>query len=284
MVNSVKIRSTVPRTRRSKGKEKMINEEQKQDIIGILTTPIECSGYSNGKINITRDGAIIRTTQTYWRNKNYPQGLDEDMSDFSIGFYSILYKELLNGKSVLNGDDNLYNDEFAGDTMNSYVTVAKRKSLKEPTEYLNEYKNQYHCLANFWLIPMHIGRTSKYTPDKFKEWSKTSYEYNIEDYMDRFLNLYKWNSLQYKRLYPSYFAKINCIKDFAKVHIFVGSYTSESMEVCNYSNENNDGKDVVDNIKSKIKLRAIAISESKYADELWNYFNELHLCKKTMIK
>lgn len=262
----------------------MISEKQKQDVIDILTTPIECTCYSNGIINITRDRLRIRTTQTYWRNKNYPQNLDEDMSDFSIGFYSILYKELLNGNSLLNEDDNLYNDEFAGDTMNSYKTVAKRKSNNESTDYLDKYKKQYHCLANFWLVPMHIGRTSKYTPNKFKEWSKTSYKYNIKDYMDRFLNLYKNNLVQYKKLYPSYFEKINCIEEFEKVHILVGSYISESMEVSNYSNENNYGEDVVNSIKSRIELRAEKISESKYADELWNYFSELGLFEDTIIK
>ena len=94
------------------------------------------------------------------------------MSDFTVGFYEIVYKDLLKCMTLLNGKGELYNAQFAGDTMNSFNTIAnftinagksmaKRTPLEEWPEYLKDYRIRYHCLANFWILPMDIGRTSR---------------------------------------------------------------------------------------------------------------------------
>jgi len=246
----------------------MINEEQKQDIIDILTTSIECSGYSNAKINITRDEEIIKTTQTYWpqyidkdtgKPFRYPFIPDCDMSDFACDFYEIIYKDILNDIKLVDDNGNFTDKNFAGDTMTS---VSKLPGLKD----------RYHCLANFWLIPMEIGRTST------NEWSKTSKKYEILDFMDRFLLLLKYNYHAFENSFRNYFNNIKRFEQFSEIHFIKNSYVDENYDVNEYSHQ-------LDSTTSEIlfefmKIRATLISESKYAEELWNYFNDLHLFKK----
>lgn len=259
-----------------------MNDKKRQEVYKVLMMPIQCTSYSNGEPIIKMVNSVIKTTQTYWRNKNYQQGLDEDMSDFSIGFYSILYKDLLNGNSVLNEDDNLYNEEFAGDTMNSFnyianITPGAGKSTKQRTdqkewpEYLQQYHKEYHCLANFWLLPMEIGRKVN------NKWCKGSYDNNVEDYMDRFLKLLKDNFPEYKTLYRNYFANINCIEGFTEAHFLFGSYLYGNLDIYEFSNNNCDGEVIINKVQDRIKLRATMISKSCCAEQLWDYFNELHL-------
>ena len=116
---------------------------------------IQCNKkeYKTIKRSKCQDRDVIKTSQKYIR-KN-----DPDMSDFAIGFYEIIYKDILNGKTILDEKGYLQNKElFAGDTMNSFRTI-KRRNPKE--NILKKYEYQYHCLANFWLIPMEMGRTIK---------------------------------------------------------------------------------------------------------------------------
>lgn len=124
--------------------------------------PICCDKRYNG---IFRVNNKINTGQKYYSSA------DEDMSDFAIGFYNILYKESLNSNPILKNDGYLLNKEFAGDTMNSVntienITPGAGKTIKERTEegkwpeYLQNYHDKYHCLANFWLLPMDVGRTT----------------------------------------------------------------------------------------------------------------------------
>ena len=89
------------------------------------------------------------------------------MSDIAIEFYKILYGKVIENFEMLDSSGYLIDKEFAGDTMNSYNTL-KNRILK--TDYssndaikliLSNYENQYHCLANFWVIPMRHGRTSR---------------------------------------------------------------------------------------------------------------------------
>lgn len=270
-----------------------MNENQRKQVYKILTMPIECTGYSNGEnIEIKVDGSVIKTTQTYypykeWNGEKKDIPLDPDMSDFSVGFYDILYKDILKNP-ILNEDDEFYDKEFAGDTMNSFNTIANlisgagsssynRTLFQYWPTYLQEYHNKYHCLANFWLIPMHIGRTSKYTPYKYKKLSKTSYEYDIQDYMDRFLNLFKNNISQYKNLYCNYFDSINSFDHFARLHNLVGSYIYGDMSIFEFSKNKSDFEYIIKFIQDRIELRATAISMSQYAEELWKYFYKLRL-------
>ena len=261
-----------------KGKAKMMNDKKKQKVYEILMMPIECTGYSNGKPIIKIENEVIKTTQTYYPYKEWDIPLDPDMSDFAVGFYEIIYRDLLE-EVILDSKDALSNKDYAGDTMNSFNTIANsvaeagsKKDKREPMEkwpkWLQKYEAYHRCLANFWVIPMEMGRTVN------NEWCKGSYDKDVRDYMDRFLNLYKANLEQYKMMYPSYFENINSFKDFVRLHILFGSYVSDNdnMEVYSFSNDEHDRKTVVDKIQDNIKLRAKAISESKYANELWEYF------------
>lgn len=126
------------------------------------------------------------------------------------------------------------------------------------------------CLANFWLIPMHIGRTSKTTPIEKMKWSKTSNYYDIQDFMDRFLLLLKYDFETYNGMYKKFFKNIKSFEQFADIHFLKGSYTDEKYDIREYSHILD--KTTTDTIYDFMKKRAKDISESKHAEELWQYF------------
>ncbi|NLJ95156.1 MAG: hypothetical protein GX326_06690 [Clostridiaceae bacterium] len=269
----------------------MMNDKKRQEVYKILITPIRCTSYSNGKPIITMANSVIETTQTYWpqyldkdtgKRFRYSFNPDCDMSDFACGFYEIVYKDILDGINLIDDDGNLTNQNFAGDTMNSFnyianITPGAGKSTKQRTdqrewpEYLKQYYKEYHCLANFWILPMEIGRKVN------NKWCKGSYDNKVQDYMDRFLKLLKDNFSEYKTLYRNYFSNINCIEGFTEVHFLFGSYLYGNLDIFGLSNNNCDGEVIINKIQDRIKLRATMISKSYYAEQLWNYFNELHL-------
>ena len=95
--------------------------------------------------------------------------VDEDMSDYAVGFYEILYKNLLGNQPMLNDKGNIINWKFAGDTMNRFETTAnktpgagkmkaKRTPESEWSDFLRIYKRSYHSFANFWILPVETGR------------------------------------------------------------------------------------------------------------------------------
>ena len=132
-------------------------------------------------------------------------------------------------------------------------------------------RDKYHCLANFWLLPMEIGRTSN------NDWTKTSRKYDIQDFMDRFLSLLKANFDEYKCLYSSYFKNIDTFKRFVKIHHLDGAYVDEEYTVIQFSN--NIDISTSNRLFELIKCRADNIAKSEYADELWDYFNKWGVCK-----
>lgn len=242
-----------------------------KQVCEVLLMPIECEKHCgfdyDRKIIISKKGSCIQSTETYWpeyRDKNtgepfrYPFTADCDMSDFACGFYEIIYAPLLNGKKIVDEAGNFVDKEFAGDTMTS---ASKLPGLRD----------NYHCLANFWLLPMEIGRTSK------NDWTKTSKKYDVQDFMDRFLSLLKENFDEYKCKYSSYFENINTFECFVKTHYLDGSYVEEKDTVIQFSN--NIDSSTSDRVFELIKCRAKNISESKYVNELWRYFNKWGLCK-----
>lgn len=177
-----------------------MDDVKRRQIVEVLLCPIESVKYSGGKIKIWREDNVIKSTQTYypyksWNGKKRQISLDEDMSDFAVGFYEIIYKSILCGTSIINKDnDGFVDNRFAGDTMNSFETIANlfpeagnckknRTASSLWPEVLQHYKKQYHCLANFWLLPIKIGRKI----EKGNELCKASYEFDIKDYVDRFL-------------------------------------------------------------------------------------------------
>jgi hypothetical protein len=264
----------------------MMNDKQRVQVYDILLTPIECTEYSKRKPKIKSDNSAIKSTQTYYPYKQYKGEkkdipLDPDMSDFAIGFYEILYKDILESR-ILNENDGFNNKEFAGDTMNSFNTIAnlvkeagptkeKRTPMVEWPQYLQNYYKQYHCLANFWMIPMILGRTAN---DEYCKMNKL-----MQDYMDRFLSILKINFNTYKKRYKYYFHYIGSFEILANRHFLIGSYVDSSYQVKQYSEDNCDVKAMIKSIFNLIKQRAKTISESEYAEELWNYFNSLGLIR-----
>lgn len=249
---------------------KMMNDKKREKVYEILMMPIRCTRYSNRKPIITMVNSVIETTQTYWpqyvdkdmgKPFRYKFNPDCDMSDFAIGFYQILYKDILGKNLVLSENDGFFNKEFSGDTM---TTTSVLKGLKD----------KYHCLANFWLLPMHIGRTSRSTPSELRKWSKTSDVYPIQDYMDRFLILLKQNYSTYKKLYKDYFKEIKSFEMFVKIHMLQDSYVDMIYEINQFSIWDENKTKIEKIVFEIIKKRAKSIAKSDYAEELWEYFFE----------
>ena len=124
----------------------------KEIVKKILLTPIECNKrYKTIKLV---NGEICSPQKYYC-------GEDCDMSDFAVGFYEIIYANIIPGKKILNNGF-FTSKEFAGDTMNSFNSLANiildnndknsRSSKDIWPDYLEKYEKDYHCLANFWVI------------------------------------------------------------------------------------------------------------------------------------
>ncbi len=253
-------------------KEKQVEE--------ILLTPIIVTRYSGHRgVRIKKVGNKIETTQSYYPYKKYKINLDPDMSDFAIGFYEILYKDLLE-KPIINEENALSNEEFAGDTMNGFNVIANGipeagKSAKQRTnmfiwpKYLKEYFYQYHCLANFWILPMFVGRKmdNKYC----KGYCDSSLQDGgIQDYMDRFLQTVKESFAVYNNSYSTYFKKIVSFESFINAHFVNDVYVKDGI-ISSYSLLKSE--EVIKKVTDKIVGRARTISKSKYSDELWRYFD-----------
>lgn len=257
---------------------------KKEQVIKVLLTPINVTGYS-GKdgVSIKKTENCIETTQTYYPYKSYDINIDPDMSDFAIGFYEIIYRDILDFP-MLNSSDTLSDVEFAGDTMNTFNTIANRvpgagKSRKcrtpisEWPEYLQRYYFQYHCLANFWILPMIVGRKidNKYCKGYYDKFASDG---GIQDYMDRFIQKLEGSFDKYKESYVGYFNKIPSLDAFFTSHILNGSYVNNG-EVLSFSNY--EPIKFVSSATDMIEKRANAIGNSKYMDELWEYFNSYGL-------
>ena len=249
---------------------KKLNEKQKNEVIKILMTPIKVNSRNQGETIIEIKDNIICSTQTY-------EGpFDEDMSDFAVGFYEILYKSLLKEKKILH-EKKLVDSACAGDTMNSFNTIANRvpeagKSRKQRTckeewpEYLSNFKDHYHCLANFWLLPMEIGRKSNH------RYSKT----RCKDYMDRFLNKI---SKEFEKVMDR--KKYKDFEEFKKLHFLEGSYIdAEDGKVLSFSNSSkNPAEEVIESMNQKIYKRAEMIANSPVGEKLSKYFKKYKLIK-----
>ena len=107
--------------------------EKENTVYKILLTPIKCD---KNIPKICLKDTVIYSPQLY---KSTP---DEDMSDFSVGFYKIVYKDILGGNNVeiLNEDGTYKNENYMVDTIHSFNSLAnvilgnrsqKERSLKE---------------------------------------------------------------------------------------------------------------------------------------------------------
>lgn len=234
----------------------MLTKEQKQ-VKDILLRPIECTTQESTNVFIYHDR--IFSSQEY-------KGYDPDMSDFAIEFYQIIYNEILDrqGYKILEGKK-LKSEEFCGDTMNSYKKVTKNKSRVETRNWMNKY----HCLANFWLLPKHVGHSSPHTAKlQLMKYSKS--KNGINDYMDKFLHNYLENYDEYCKVFEKYTKKI-APDNYANIHFLEGSYT-ENKKVVDFSSKNAD--DIVNIMWKKIEKRADLIA-SKKGVELYKLFSHL---------
>lgn len=226
---------------------------QKEQVKRILRRPIVCIRWN--KKPFIRDN-IIYSGQTYYSTP------DEDMSDFAVGFYNIVYGDIL--KNGMLDKWNLLNKDFAGDTMNSFISIAKlanfEKSNCEITEIILDYYNSYHCLANFWVLPFNIGRRSA--------------KLNLYDSLDIFLETIN-SEAEYKKTMGKYDSYINAFSynEFLEKH-FLNTYTPKRIE---YKEET--VTDLINHANDMMERRAVAIAESDKAEALYKYFSELNLIK-----
>ena len=79
----------------------------KKDVYDILMMPIKCD--KNVK-TISIENNYILSGQKYRSME------DEDMSDFAVGFYEIIYDSIIEPKGILNENGKFTNSDFAGDT------------------------------------------------------------------------------------------------------------------------------------------------------------------------
>jgi hypothetical protein len=213
---------------------------------------------------------IIYSPQKYYGR------LDEDMSDFAVGFYKILYKDILPGGSLMEGRY-LANKGFAGDTMSSFKIISigildtdQHMSYEEWPKLLRCYHKNYHCLANFWLLPLEMGRTLKGKLNKARRPN--------DDYMDRFLELF-FKEAQFddaSRIYVKSFGNAKDFRvNFTKLHHLSGSYVLEDGNINKYSKKSSE--EIIGIVNGLIRKRACSISQSDAMPSLWCYFKCLGL-------
>lgn len=234
--------------------------EKKEKVCEILKTPIVCEDKKAG-IKYDPNTKVIYTGQKYEKDP------DEDMSDFAIGFYEIIYrdivKELPDEKILSNGK--LVNYCFAGDTMNSFNSIAnlvpeagQSKKTRTPKEEwppkLQKYHHRYHCLANFWILPFCIGRTGK--------------KLNYYDSMDIFLEEIKKSDCKILERYNSYFDAFPTFPHFKEKH-FITEYNINGNTLSIYKNK--EAEKLIEQALNMIDERAKEIS-ARYYEELWVYF------------
>ena len=246
-------------------------ESGNRSVYELLLTPVQCSR----KVSCIHMAEDDEGRKVIYSGQRYRGAADEDMSDFSVGFYNIIYQELIKG-SLLNRDGSLSDPEFAGDTMNSFNTIANRfpaagknrrsrTSESEWPEALKTYYRSYHCLANFWLLPFETGRSIKGEYNKAKK---------SRDYMDRFLEMLR-NENALSRSDRPYFRAFTGWEDFMNRHFLKEAYADSEGRIKRYSNL--DCFYFIQEAENRMKSRAKAIAESKYAGPLQDYFADLRL-------
>lgn len=254
----------------------------KEEIVKkILLTPIKCLEHRKDDPIIYLKDNVIYSTQLY------KYLLDPDMSDFSVGFYKIVYKNILEENAeILNKNGTCKNKNYMGDTMHSFNILANvilhvnskknRPPEKEWPSELKCYSHHYHCLANFWIIPMCHGRNSK------KLSSYDSLDYYLNKVYDFYLNKEK----KYRYETDEYFKnkKFTSYESFLEIHGMSGYETLDTSEISEiYSPKDKCFKEIqrkgleeIGRIRSLWDERAREIAE-KHTEELYDYFDGLGL-------
>lgn len=240
----------------------MCNETEREQVKKILMMPIKCE--KRKPVNIIVENGIVKSTQRYYN------GFDPDMSDFAVGFYNIMYKDILNEEGVLDGKY-FCNQDFAGDTINSFNSIANlvpsagnatklRTATDECPKFLRKYSNDYHCLANFWILPMPLGRRGK--------------KLNYFDSIDVFLNKLK-ESYDLLKKYTDYYKQINNYDVFCRIH-FIENY--KPLDDISEKYRGREAEEIVRQAYKFIDMRADNIcANDEVCKDLYDYFKKWHL-------
>ncbi len=242
--------------------------EKEKKVYEILLTPIKCCK------NVEK---ICMCDNTIYSPQLYYSSPDSDMSDFSVNFYEIVYKDILkenNGK-ILKENGKYISENYMGDTMHSFNSLAnvilgdKCKDCRSPKEMwpeeLIDYHSKYHCLANFWIIPMCHGRKS----------AKLSWCDSLDYYLGEVKNYYL-GEVNLSFIEPQgYFEKLTW-KSFLDIH-GLSEYKMIDNPLEIYKEKDKKAcLDEIERIYGFWKNRASQIVKN-YNDELYNYFNGIGL-------
>lgn len=239
-----------------------LSREQRQ-VYKLLLTPIECDKKASGMS--LKDGKIF-SGQTYISSY-----ADPDMSDFAVGFYEILYRDVLDNGEMLDSHFFFKNTDFAGDTMNSFNSIAnvtpgagtnadERPPFEKWPIFLQEYSRQFRCLANYWVIPMKLGRQSM--------------KFNRYDSVDLCLSVLESDYQNCMANYVDYCSKVPDFTHFCTVH-FISTWHDREMVLQLYRNMG--GEKLVKLATEAIHIRALRIASSCYSEKLFHYFVSLGL-------
>lgn len=250
-----------------------MDKERKKQVYDLLLTPILCSRTAQ---SICREGDHILSPQRYC------YGIDPDMSDFAMGFYEVLYGDtLLAGQKLLRSDGFVADVELAGDTMNSFNTVANivlgdvdskhRSPESKWPEDLRLFHRRFSSLANYWLLPMRLGRTG----------TKLNRYDSVDLFLDRLKSEFPLFQSEERISYRgfqanNYFRKFRDYDDFCGIH-----YVSEGIEaeklLTLYRNKD-DCPTIITAMIDSIEMRAKQIAETETVSlALWDYFDGLGL-------
>lgn len=204
----------------------MVTDEQKQKIVQeILQTPIIASNTYYGTPCFVSDS---KNNHYIISGQRYEGCSDEDMCDFSVGYYQVIYeKDILKSSKIT--------EIFAGDTMIDH--------------YKKELSN-YHCLANFWILPMRVGRSCGRLN-------------RARLHMDLFLKKLWKEYGAYQKEYEEYFTEFRK-ETFAEKHYLDGSFIVDHRAVEIHT---------VEDARKCISKRAENLSEGKFKD-LYEYFED----------
>lgn len=234
------------------------------EVYNILLTPIIADKKAE---KIRKQNGIIISPQIYYSS------VDADMCDFAIGFYETLYYDnLLKSTNMLN-DKKLRNECYAGDTMNSFNTIANlMKGISWDSgnitinPYLLYYKVHYHCLANFWVIPMKHGRKSAKRVARTHNFdSPILYTQVLRE---------KFDELSNDVMLKEYFSNLPIIQ-FESIHYMPEMENSHEIRQLY---KNGEGEKLLHIALSFIEKRAKKIvSDDEMTDKLYDYFDSIKL-------
>lgn len=203
-----------------------------------------------------------------YTGQKYYSLLDEDMSTLAVEFYDIVYGNVLDEARVLADNGRLVDKNFAGDTINSFNSIAnlvpnadktvKEKIAQDKLEHLLvEYGSNYHSLANFWLVPMSLGRRGK--------------KWNYYDSVDIFLNIIKYNYDKLRK-FNSYFDKVGSYKSFCEIH-YISSYEPASINEILQMYREGKAEELIKRAINFMNIRAEEIiADEVMCEKLYDYF------------